>query len=58
MEWYGISCNVKINSKILPATEEKLMEFKREGTNVRTNVLKVLDNLDKEINKCLQKIRG
>ena len=58
MEWGGINSNVKINSHILPKDGDKLREMQRESRNVRTYVIKVLDSLDLEIEKCLQKIRG
>jgi len=51
VEWRGVSFTVRINAKILPATEDGIESLRRDAVNCRNAVNMVLDSLDKEITK-------
>jgi len=52
------ACRMKINGKTLPKLPEKLKELCRLSKAVRRVVVAVLDQLDKELNVCLQRTHG
>ena len=54
-EWRGFQMNFAINSKALPSKEEQLKQWQRLSANIRESMTAVLDKLDTEIKRCLQK---
>lgn len=56
VQWAGTRQNVPINSKAMPAGEEKLRETLRLCRNVRDAVNGLLDRIEKEGLACLQRI--